>query len=421
MTRTPIAYSLADFFITDSPDMLKPPSDFGWWRKEGAWAIDLYEPVYGGPPAPRTSVLHHGIEQPVVNLSSYGYLGLSRHPHVLASARNAMEEFGIGMCGSPMLSGRNRLHVELEARMARLLGKESVLLFSSGFGGALGTILALARRGDVIIADSAIHMSLIDGSRLSGARIVFFDHNSARSLDQVLTEETAGRRLILTEGIYSMDGDRVDLPALLDVAEAHRTPVFIDEAHSIFGCGSNGGGVVEQYDAAHRIALHFGCFSKACGALGGLIGTSRETMDYLRFYAHPYTFSAGFPPVIAGAVLGALEVLENEPSIRDRLWDNARYLRSQLQSLGLDTGLSESYVIPIIVGEDRQLLYEACIRMRERGLLIPPIDYPTVAQDQVRFRASVNALHSREDLDQALNIIEDSLVPLMRQKGLVRT
>jgi glycine C-acetyltransferase len=421
VTRKAIDYSLADFYITDSPSMLQPPPDFLQWKKEGSWAFDLYEPIYGGPPAPHTSLIQNDRTKPMINLSSYGYLGLSRHPHVLASAQKAMEEYGVGMCGSPMLSGRNRLHVELEKRMCRLLNKESVLLFASGFGGALGSILGIARRGDVIIADSLIHMSLIDGAKLSGAKMVFFEHNDAASLDQVLSRENATRRLILLEGIYSMDGDFANLPALLDVAESHKVPVFIDEAHSIFGCGSNGGGAVEHFGASHRVALHFGCFSKACGALGGFLGASAETLDYLRLYAHTYTFSAGFPPVIAGAVLGALEVLEKEPQIRERLWSNADYLRKQLRGLGLDTGASASYVIPIVVGEDRTLLYEVCSLMRNRGLLIPPIDYPTVAQDQVRYRASVNAMHSRADLDLALNIIEDTLVPRMRAKGLLRS
>jgi glycine C-acetyltransferase len=207
---------------------------------------------------------------------------------------------------------------------------------------------------------------------------------------------------------------------LLDVAESYRVPVFVDEAHSILGCGGHGGGAVELFGACQRVGLHFGSFSKACGALGGFLGASRETLDYIRFYAHPYTFSAGFPPVMAGAVMGVLDVMEKEPEIRERLWTNAEYLRTQLQNLGLDTGASLSYVIPIIIGADRALLYEACAAMRERGLLIPPIDFPTVAQDQVRYRASVSALHTREDLDQALNIIEDTLIPRLRAKGLLR-
>jgi glycine C-acetyltransferase len=417
VTREAINYSLADFYITDSPDMLSPAPEFLEWQREGAWVFNLYEPVYGGAPSPRTSVVENGIVRPVVNLSSYGYLGLSRHSQVQLSARKAMEEYGVGMCGSPMLSGRNRLHVELERRICSLTGKESVLLFASGFGGAFGTIVALARRGDIIIADSLIHMSLIDGAKLSGAKIAFFNHNDAESLDRVLKNHTAIRRLVLLEGIYSMDGDLADLPRLLDVAESHQVPVFIDEAHSMFGCGPTGGGAVEHFGVNDRIGLHFGSFSKAIGALGGFLAASRETLDYLRLYAHTYTFCAGFPPVMAGAVLGALDVIEQEPQIRERLWDNAEYLRTQLQKLGLNTGASASYVIPIIIGEDRTLLYEGCAEMRERGLLIPPIDYPTVAQDQVRFRASVNALHTREDLDQALNIIEDTLIPKMRGRG----
>lgn len=419
MSRKAIDYSLADFFMTASPDMAKPEPEFLAWQKEGAAVFQLYEPIYGGGPLPQAALIQDGTAKQVINLSSYGYLGLSKHPHVLACAEKAMKEYGVGMCGSPMLSGRNALHIELERRMSRLLRKEAILLFPSGFGGALGTVAALARRGDTVITDSSMHMSGMDGARLAGAKLVFFDHNRAASLERVLQEEQAPRRLILLEGIYSMDGDLADLPSILEVAEAHRVPVFIDEAHSILACGPNGGGVVEHYQAHDRVALHFGCFSKAFGALGGFVGTSQETWSYLRLYTHSYAFSAGLPPVIAGAVLGALDVMEREPQIRERLWHNAEYLRTALQGLGLDTGDSASYIIPIILGSDRALLYEMCATLRQRGLLIPPIDYPTVAQDQVRFRASVNAFHTEADLDQALNIVEDTLVPALRARGLL--
>jgi len=420
MKHRPIDYSLADFFVSDSPNVMQPPQEFLQWREEGDWVFRQYEPCFAGPPAPRTFLMDGEQKRPIVNLGTYGYLGLNQHPDIVAASQAALLQYGTGCCGSPMLSGRTDLLLKLEQRLRQLLRKEEIIVFSSGFAGALGSVSGLVRRGDVVVADRLTHMSSLDGAKLSNAKLVFFEHNDPESLDQVLTNERAARRMVILEGIYSMDGDMARLPELLDVAESHGVPVFVDEAHSILACGPTGGGVVDHFGAQDRVAVHLGSSSKAISLMGGFVGGSEETIRYMRCYAHTYLFSAGLPPVLIGGTLAALEVAEREPERRQRLWDNAAYLRKNLHALGIDTGLSSTYIIPIMVGEDRELLYMACARLRERGLFLTPIDYPTVAQDQTRYRATVSAAHTQADLDLALNILEDTLVPMFRSKGLLR-
>jgi glycine C-acetyltransferase len=221
----------------------------------------------------------------------------------------------------------------------------------------------------------------------------------------------------VVDGIYSMDGDMARLPELLDVAEAHGVPIFVDEAHSILACGPTGGGAAEHLAVQHRVGIQFGTCSKAFASLGAFAVSARETLHYMRYYAHPYTFSACMPPYIAAGMLAVLEVNRRETGLRGRLAANAEYFRSQARSLGLSTGNSTTHIVPIVVGDDRALLYEACALMRRRGLFLPPVDYPTVAQDQVRYRCSVTAAHTRADLDEALNILADTLVPALRSRG----
>jgi len=225
-------YSLADFYFPDTDDPLKPPSDYFAWRNETAWATSLYEPVLSGADPVCTLELEDGPHQ-VINLTSYAYLGLVKHPKVVAAAREALELYGVGSCGSPILSGKTALHRNLEKGLSELTGREAVLLFNSGFGGALGSTAGLLRKGDVAIVDERAHLSLLDGAKVGGARIVFFSHNDAASLDEALSANEGKRRLVIIEGIYSMDGDMADLPRLLEVTEARGAGIFIDEAHSM--------------------------------------------------------------------------------------------------------------------------------------------------------------------------------------------
>ena len=407
--------SLADFVFSETSDPSVPPEEFTQWRRATAWATSLYEPSLLGPPIPRTRLETAGVSRPIINLGSYNYLGLATHPETIAAAQEALATYGTGACGSPVLSGMTDLHHRLERRMSGFLGRESTMLFNSGFGGALGSLSGLLRKGDVAVLDRDVHFSLIDGARLSQARLELFEHNDPGSLDAALERRKGSRRLVVVEGIYSMGGDMAELPALLEVAEAHRVGVLIDEAHSMLVCGASGRGVAEHFGVEGRIRLTYGTFSKAFAGLGGFLSGPRETLDYLRFYANPYGFSCALPPSVVAALLRGLEIATRDDTLRRRVRDNADYFRSKLRGLGLSVGASTTHVVPIIIGDDRSLLYELGHEMLARGLFLAPVDYPSVPQDKVRFRAAVTAIHTRADLDEALSIIEDTIVPRVRR------
>ncbi|HEY4256542.1 MAG TPA: aminotransferase class I/II-fold pyridoxal phosphate-dependent enzyme [Candidatus Udaeobacter sp.] len=415
MNHDPIKFSLSNFLAGESDDPLQAPASFTDWVRRGAWAAELYEPELLASADARTVINYGGKPRPVINLCSYNYLGLANHPEVLAAAHQALRTHGMGACGSPMLSGMTDLHRELERRVAKFLKREDAMLFNSGFGGALGTISGLLRKSDVALLDNRSHLSLRDGAVLSRCRTEKFEHNDPVSLDVALTRQKARRRLVVIEGIYSMDGDFGNLKELLDVAESHGASVFIDEAHSMLACGEHGRGAAEKFGVEDRVPLVYGTFSKAFGALGGFVAGSKETLQYLRLYAHPYVYSCALPPVVIAALLKALDLGTSQPELRAQLWENADYFHAQLQSLGLDTGASTTYVMPIVIG-DRERMYRLGHELRRRGLWVAPVDYPAVPQNRICFRACVSAKHTRADLDEALNILADTLVPAMLQK-----
>ena len=415
MNDDPTKFSLSNFLAGESDDPLQAPASFTNWMRLGAWAAELYEPELLATADARTVISYGGKPRPVINLCSYNYLGLANHPEVLAAAHEALRTHGMGACGSPMLSGMTDLHRELERRVAKFLKREDAMLFNSGFGGALGTISGLLRKSDVALLDNRSHLSLRDGAVLSRCRAEKFEHNDPASLDAALSRQKARRRLVIVEGIYSMDGDFGNLKELLAIAESHGASVFIDEAHSILGCGEHGRGAAEHFGVEDRVPLVYGTFSKAFGALGGFVAGSKETLHYLRFYAHPYVYSCALPPVVIAAILKALELGTSQPELRVQLWKNADYFHAQLQSLGLDTGASTTYVMPIVIG-DRGRMYRLGHELRRRGLWVAPVDYPAVPQNRICFRACVTAKHTRADLDEALNILADTLVPAMLQQ-----
>ncbi len=450
--------SLADFQFIASDDPLKFTTDYLDWRKAGQWAWDLYEPNMLGPAIPRVKLRRGGIERKVINLSSYNYLGFASNPEVIAASQQALNEYGTGACGSPILSGMSDLHRRLEEALAAFMGRESAMIYNSGFGGAMGAISGLLRKGDLAILDAKVHLSLIAGATLGRARMEFFDHNNPESLDQVLKQTKGKRRLVIVEGIYSMDGDMADLPAITEVAKRHGVGLFIDEAHSILACGDHGRGVTEHFGVEDKVDIVFATFSKGFAQLGGFIAGPKETLDYIRYYSHPYGFSCALPPSVVAGLLKVLEIYsrnhslgkrlwDKAPFIRNRLmdlsfdrkyafakthllqsigfttcgdwlrkklWDNTHYFRNRLLEMGMNLGDSTSQVVPIIIGSDRTALYEICHEMNQRGLFLPPVDFPSVPEDSLRYRAAVTAAHSKEDLDEALQIIEDTIVRRLR-------
>jgi glycine C-acetyltransferase len=415
MNDDPAKLSLSNFLAGESNDPLQAPASFTNWMRVGAWAVQLYEPELLATADARTVINYGGKPRPVINLCSYNYLGLANHPEVLAAAHEALRTHGMGACGSPMLSGMTDLHRELERRVAKFLRREDAMLFNSGFGGALGTISGLLRKTDVALLDNRSHLSLRDGAVLSRCRTEKFEHNDPASLDAALSRHKGRRQLVIVEGIYSMDGDFGNLKELIAVAESHGASVFIDEAHSMLACGEHGRGAAEKFGVEDRVPLLYGTFSKAFGALGGFVAGSKETLQYLRFYAHPYVYSCALPPVVIAAILKALELGTTQPELRAQLWENADYLHAQLRSLGIDTGESTTYVMPIVIA-DRERMYRLGHELRRRGLWVAPVDYPAVPQSRICFRACVTAMHTRADLDEALNILADTLVPALLQK-----
>src|SRR5712664_2193912 len=345
MNEDPAKLSLSNFLAGESRDPLQAPPTFTNWMREQAWASPLYEPELLGAADARTTITYNGKAHSVINFCSYNYLGLANHPEVIAAAHEALKTHGMGACGAPMLSGMTDLHRELERRLAEFLGREDAMLFNSGFGGALGTISGLLRKSDVALLDNRSHLSLRDGAVLSRCRTEKFEHNDPISLDTALSRQKGRRQLVIVEGIYSMDGDFGNLKELIDVAESHGASVFVDEAHSMLACGEHGRGAAEKFGVEDRVPLVYGTFSKAFGALGGFVAGSKETLRYLRFYAHPYVYSCALPPVVVAAILKALEIGSRQPELRTRLWENAHYFHEKLRELGIDTGRSTTYIM----------------------------------------------------------------------------
>ncbi len=412
-TADPRSLNLADFYAGHDTDPLAAPADFVEWRAETAPEQGLFQQPLAASAGPRTRVVVDGRERELINLASLDYLGLNRHPAIAAAVRDHLDTWGVGACGVPLLTGTSTVHKDLERDVADMLGREDAMLFPSGFSGGVGLMLALLRAGDVAIADAKAHMCWMDGIRASGAQLVMFPHGDLDALAALLDKHRDRRRIVVVDGLYSMDGDVPDLPALLDVCDAHDVGLVVDEAHSIFALGRHGGGATEQLGVQTRVRLLFGTFSKGLAMLGGFASGSADLLSYARLYAHPFGFSAALPPAYAAGTRAATRIAREATDRRETLAANATYFRDSARTLGLDTGASTTHVIPLIV-RNRRFLYEAGLRLRDRGVYVVPVDYPAVPEDAVRFRVAISAAHTRADLDTALNAIEDVLARPLR-------
>lgn len=401
----PFELSLADFHIGHDQDPLRAPPDFTQWRAAAPQLHGLMERTLAAAADARTVLDVEGTERPVVNLASLDYLGVCRLPQAIEAQAEALQIWGSGACGVPLLSGMTRLHRELQNEMCRLTRRTGSILFTSGYAGALGLCSALLRRGDVAVLDELAHMSWVDGVRMAGATLVTFRHNDADALAEALARHEGRRRAVIVDGLYSMDGDLADLPRLLDVCDAHGVGLIVDEAHSMFALGEDGGGATAHFGEQERVRIVFGTFSKALSVVGGFAAGDADLIDYVRYYGHPYVFSAALPPAVVAGITAAVRTVSRDDALRRRLAENARFFRERLQSMGLDTGASESHVVPVIVGEDRKLLYQGVRELMLRGVFVCPVDFPAVPRDRVRFRCAVSAGHTREELDRALELI----------------
>jgi glycine C-acetyltransferase len=418
MADKALSFSLADFFFNDSPDVLTPPSDFQSWFEHPKIrsAMGLFGQQLLAAPRAGTEVLSSldGKRHKVINMTSYNYLGLSTHPEVIQAAKEALDLYGLGASGAPLLSGTFDLHVEFARRLAQFKEKEDCLLFSSGLGGNVGAIQGLLRKGDIFVLDEKCHKSLIDGGTLSGAKMLFFSHNDPASLEQMLEKCKGKRVLVAFEGVYSMDGDLARLPEIMKVCAHYKAATYIDEAHSTLMFGRNGRGVAEHFGLEHEIGMSFGTLSKSFGGVGGFVCSNARIIAYLKGYSSPWNFScAPSPPVVAG-MMKALEVATRDSTLRDALWKNVAYLKKGLLDLKLDLGRSESQVIPIIIGSSGEKLIQFAYEIQRRGLFLQPVDFPAVPADARRFRISVSSQFTQEQMDTALTIIEDVIAKGLR-------
>jgi glycine C-acetyltransferase len=343
----------------------------------------------------------------LINFASYNYLGLSYRTEVIEAAREATAKYGMGASGSPILSGMFDLHERLAESLARFKNTEAVLLFPTGYGANLGVIAGLMRPGDWVIADQWAHASIVDGITLSKAQPRFFRHNDVNDLEKKL-KRCPGKKLVVVEGVYSMDGDVVDLPGVVEVCRRYNARLMIDEAHSAFIFGENGRGVVEHFGLEEHVDIQLGTFSKSLGGVGGYVAGTRKLINYLRGFARSYVFSCAMPPPIAAGLLKSLEIAASEPELRRRLWENVHFLQRRLKEEELDTGNSGSQVIPIFVRDD-QKIFRLAEELIHEGVYLQPIRYPAVSKHQSRFRISVSSAHTREQLEEGVRIISHVL------------
>jgi glycine C-acetyltransferase len=352
----------------------------------------------------------------VINLSSNNYLGLTTHPKLREAALDAVKKLGVGSGSVRTIAGTMELHMELERRIAVFKKTEAAVVFQSGFTANAGTVSSVLGKEDVILSDELNHASIIDGARLSRATIKVFPHKDVKALEKLLEETTSfPRRLVITDGVFSMDGDVAPMREIAALARAHGAIMMVDDAHASGVLGKAGRGTVDHFDLHGQVDIQVGTLSKAIGVLGGYVAGSKTLIEYLYHRARPFLFSTSHPPAVAAACLAAFDVLEQEPERIERLWSNTKRFKEGLARLGFDTGISETPITPIIVGE-ADLAMRFSDQLFARGLFAQGIGFPTVAKGRARLRTIVTATHTEPELDRALAILED----VGRKLGIIR-
>ena len=344
----------------------------------------------------------------VINLASNNYLGLTTHPKLREAALAATKRYGVGSGAVRTIAGTMRIHMELEEKIARFKNVEACVVFQSGFAANAGTVSAILGKDDFIISDELNHASIIDGARLSRAKILVFRHKDIAHAEEQLAsiKDQPGNKLLITDGVFSMDGDIGPLPALCDVAEKYGAIMMVDDAHASGVLGHNGRGTIDHFKVHGRVDVQVGTLSKAIGALGGYVCGTRDLIDFLYHRARPFLFSTSHPPSVAATCIAAFDVLEQEPQLMEKLWENTRYFKKELGGLGFNIGgkntpASETPITPVIVGEGK-LAMQFSRELFNEGVMATGIAFPTVAEGKARIRTIMTAKHTREQLDQAL-------------------
>jgi len=353
----------------------------------------------------------------VLNFCSNNYLGLANHRSLVAAAKKATDEMGIGPAAVRSIAGTMNLHLELEKRLATFKGVEAAITFQSGFTANLATIPALVGREDVIFSDRLNHASIIDGCRLSGGKIIAYEHSDPASLEEQIKANLSQyrRALVVTDGVFSMDGDIAPLPAIYEVAKKYDLLLMVDDAHGEGVLGKGGRGIVDHFGLHGKVDVEVGTLSKAFGVVGGVVAGSPVIVEWLRQRGRPFLFSSAVTVPDAAACIAALDLLEHSTDLVDRLWDNTRYFKAEMKTLGFNTGASETPITPIMLGE-APLAQQFSRELFDEGVFAMSIGYPTVAQGKARIRVMISAAHDRDDLGNGL----EAFAKVGRKLGVIQ-
>lgn len=353
----------------------------------------------------------------VLNFCSNNYLGLANHPHIVQSARQVLDKYGVGPAAVRSIAGTTDIHLELERRLAKFKGVEAAITFQSGFCANLGTIPALVGKEDAVFSDELNHASIIDGCRLSGAKIIRYAHCAPADLDRQLIENRGQfpKALVITDGVFSMDGDVSPLDKIYEVAQKHDAILMVDDAHGEGVLGTGGRGIVDHFHLHGKVDIEIGTLSKAFGAVGGVSAGSPIIVEWLRQRGRPFLFSSAMTAPDVAACLAALDILETSTELVDRLWDNTRYFKTEMKRLGFDTGQSTTPITPIMLGE-APVAQQFSRELYEDGVFAMAIGYPTVPHGKARIRVMISAAHMKSDLDQGL----EAFAKVGRKLGIIR-
>jgi glycine C-acetyltransferase len=343
----------------------------------------------------------------VLNFCSNNYLGLANHPKIVEAAREATKKYGVGPAAVRSIAGTMDLHVQLEQRLAEFKGAEDVITFQSGFTANLGAISALVSKEDVVFSDRLNHASIIDGCRLSGAKIIPYEHNDPEALEDAIKDNLSNyrRALIVTDGVFSMDGDIAPLPDLYEVAKKYDLLFMVDDAHGEGVLGKGGRGIVDHFGLHGKVDIEVGTMSKAFGVVGGIVAGDKIIVEWLRQRGRPFLFSSAVTAPDAAACLAAVDLLEESTELVDKLWANAKYFKVEMKKLGFDTGVSETPITPVMLGE-APLAQQFSRELFEEGVFAMAIGFPTVAKGKARIRVMISAAHDNDDLGKGLDAFE---------------
>jgi len=395
-------YDFSSFYFGTEDGQFTIIDQFNEWHDE---AIKLGYNQFSLPltsaPLSVVKLIHPDFhtESELINLSSYNYLGIATRKEVLESAKEALDTYGLGASGSPILSGTFQIGVDFAKQLAEFKKKEAAIIFPTGYSTNLGFISGIMRPGDTILLDQFAHASIVDGAILSRAEIVYFKHNNSIDLEKKISK-IKGRKLIVVEGVYSMDGDMCPLDSIVAVAKKYDSKILLDEAHSAFIFGENGRGIAELYGLEDEIDFHMGTFSKSLGGIGGYICGSQDIINYVNVYGRSRFFSCNIPPTIFAGLSRGLKIAIDEPQLRQKIQNNSALMKEKLNQYGIDKLTSQSQIIPVIIGNEEKT-FKIAKQLLNEGIFVLPVVYPAVTKNRARLRISISATLNESQIDFA--------------------